>query len=205
MSQPMSRPMSRPVSRRALVVGVLLLIAAAAALAGAAALGWARVGFDVPLRGIVTVRVTGSDLLPALGPLALLALAGVAAVLATGGWTRRMLGTVLLVAAIPPVMGAVRVTDERRLVQAAVTAGELPARSVPDGTVTVLFAGPALATAGAVLLAGAGVVLVLRGHRMPRMGRRYSAPTARASEPQDQELWERIDAGEDPTAPGDPR
>ncbi len=187
------------------MASVLLLIAAAAALGGAAALGWARVGFQVPLRGIVTVRVAGSDLLPALGPLALLALAAVAAVLSTGGWTRRVLGAVLLGAAIPPAVGVAWVADERRLVQTAVTAGGLPARSVPDGTVTVLLAGPALATAGAVLLTGTGAVLVLRGHRMPRMGRRYSAPTARTSEPQDLELWERIDAGEDPTASGDPR
>ena len=61
----------------------------------------------------------------------------------------------------------------------------------------------ALAFAGVVLLAGAGALLVLRGHHMPRMGSRYRAPAARASGPQ--ELWERIDAGEDPTARGDPR
>lgn len=192
-------------SRRALLVTVVLLIGAAAALGGSAALGWARVGFEVPLRGTVTVQVDGADLAPALGPLALLALAAVAAVLATGGWARRLFGVLLLFVAVPPAMGVVRVADEGRLVEIAVSVDQLPARSVPDGTVTVLPAGPALAGLGAVLLAAAGAALVLRGHRMPRMGRRYRAPTAPPAVPRDQELWERIDAGEDPTAPGDPR
>ena len=89
--------------------------------------------------------------------------------------------------------------------ETALSAGRMPARAVPDGSVTVLLAGPVFAAVGTVLLVVAAVVLVLRGHRMPRMGRRYRAPTARPAEPQDQELWERIDAGEDPTVPGDPR
>ena len=193
------------VSKRALLATVVLLIAAAAALGAASALGWAHVGFRVPLRGIVGVRMVGADLIPTLGPLALLAVAAVAAVSATGGWLRRVLGVVLLFAAVPPAIGALRVAEEGRVVGAALSAGRLPARAVPDGSVTVLLAGPVFATAGTVLLAAAAVVLVLRGHRMPRMGRRYRAPTARPAELEDQELWERIDAGEDPTVPGDPR
>jgi uncharacterized membrane protein (TIGR02234 family) len=191
------------VKRGALPAAVALLIAAAAALGGAAALGWARVGFQAPLRGSVPVRVTGSDLVPVLGPLALLAVASVAAVLATGGWARRLLGVLLAGAAVPAALGVARVSDQSRLVAAAVSAAGRADRAVPDGTVAVLAAGPVLATAGVVLLAGAGALLVLRGHRMPRMGSRYRAPAARASRPR--ELWERIDAGEDPTAQGDPR
>jgi hypothetical protein len=48
-------------------------------------------------------------------------------------------------------------------------------------------------------------MLMLCGHRMPRMGRRYRVPADRASVPQERQLWERIDAGEDPTVPDDPR
>ena len=193
------------VGKRALAAAVVLLIAAAAALGAASALGWAQIGFQVPLRGIVGVRVVGADLVPTLGPLALLALAAVAAVFATGGWLRRVFGALLLCAAIPPAIGVLRVAEEGRLVGTALSSGGLPARSVPDGSVTVLVAGPVLGAAGAVLLGAAGAVLVLRGHRMPRMGRRYRAPVPRPVELQDQELWERIDAGEDPTGPGDPR
>jgi uncharacterized membrane protein (TIGR02234 family) len=189
------------------VATVLLLVVAGAALGGAAALDWARVGFQVPLRGAVAVRVTGADLVPALGPLALLALAAVAAVLATGGWARRLLGALLLLTALPAGLGLAPLADQGRLVGAAVSVGALPARSVPDGTVTVLVAGPALTAVAAVLLAAAGAALLWCGHRMPRMGRRYRVPAARAAGPASgpQGLWERIDAGEDPTASDDPR
>ena len=183
----------------------MLLTAASAALGSAAMLGWARLGFQVPLRGVVEVQVDGSEVLPVLAPLAVLALAAVAAVLATGGWARWLLGALLLVAAVLPAVGALRVTDGSWLTEAAVSAAGLPARSVPAGTATVLPVGPGLAAGGAALLAAAGVALVVRGHRMPRLGRRYQAPTVRPSGSPDERLWERMDAGEDPTASGHPR
>ena len=180
----------------------MLLIAASAVLGGAAMLGWAQVGFHVPLRGIVEVRVDGSEAMPALPTLAVFALAAVAAVLATGGWARWLLGALLLVTAVPPAVGALRVTDESWLTGAAVSTTGLPARAVPAGTAMVLLAGPGFAAGGAVLLAAAGVALLARGHRMPRLGRRYQVPTARPPEPRDGQLWDQMDAGEDPTAPG---
>jgi uncharacterized membrane protein (TIGR02234 family) len=194
-----------PASRGALAVTIVLLITASAALGSAAMLGWARVGFQVPLRGIVEVRVDGSEVLPVLTPLAVLALAAVAAVLATGGWARWLLGALLLVAAVPPVLGVLRVTDGSGLTGAAVAG--LPARSVPAGTDMVLPVGPGFAAGGAMLLAAGGVALVVRGHRMPRLGRRYQVPrTVRSAEsPDERLLWERMDVGEDPTASGHPR
>lgn len=195
-------------NRRALLAVVALLLAGAAALGGAATVAWGRAGFQVPQRGVLTVPVDGADLLPALGPLALLAVAAVAAVVATGSWARRVLGALLVIAAVPPALAVLGVGDRARLAAAAAAAAELPARSTPDGSVAILTAGPGLAAAGAILIAGAGVALLLRGHRMPRMGSRYRVPRPAGSEPQpapDRQLWERIDAGEDPTASGDPR
>jgi Tryptophan-associated transmembrane protein (Trp_oprn_chp) len=194
-------------ARRALTATIAALITASAMLGGAAALGWAQLTAQVPLRGIVQVRVSGSAVLPALTPLALLALAAVAAVLATPGWARWLLGAVLLVAAAPPIVAGLEVLQGRWLTDVAMSAAELPARSVPAGTATALWAGPVLAAGGAALLAAAGATLVARGQRMPRLDRRYQAPTARASGPPPPEgrLWERMDAGEDPTAPGHPR
>ncbi len=179
-----------------------MLIAAAAALGGATMLGWAQVDLQMPKRGIIESRMDGSEVVPALAPLALLALAAVAAVLATGGWARRLLGGLLLVAAVPPILGVLRAADEGWLIAAAVSTAE--ARLVHAGKITVLPAGPGFATVGAVLLVAAGVALVIRGHRMPRLGRRYQAPTSRRTGPEDG-LWERMDAGEDPTVLGHPR
>jgi uncharacterized membrane protein (TIGR02234 family) len=193
---------------RELTTTVVLLIAAAAALAGAGVLGWARVDLQMPQRGIVEVRVAGSMLLPVLTPLAVLALAAVAAVLATGGWTRRLLGGLLLAAAAPPALGVLKVADDGWLVATGSSAAGWSAGSVDAGMVTIRPAGPGFAVAGAVLLVAAGVALVVRGHRMPRLGRRYRVPTARASSPPEDSpdgLWARMDVGEDPTASGHPR
>lgn len=194
-------------SRTALAATVAALVAASAALGGAATLGWAQVDVQAPLRGIVVVRLDGAAVFPALGALAVLTLAAVAAVLAISGWVRWLLGALLLGAAVPPILAVLGVFDERRLGALAMSAADRPARSVPLGSATVLLWGPALAVAGAGLLAAAGLALVARGHRMPRLGRRYQAPIARPIEQAipDGRLWERMDAGEDPTASGHPR
>jgi Tryptophan-associated transmembrane protein (Trp_oprn_chp) len=200
--------LERPAARRVLLATIVALIAASAALGGAAALGWAQIAVQTPLRGTVGVRLAGSDVLPALGPLAGVALAAVAAVLATGGRVRWLLGALLLGAAVPPTVAALHVFDARWLTGVAMSAAQRPARSVPVGAATALFAGPVLAAAGAALLAAAGVALIGWGHRMPRLGRRYQSPIARSDgrvHPDDGQFWERMDAGEDPTSPGHPR
>lgn len=191
----------------ALVVTIATLIAASAALGGAAALGWAQIDVQAELRGIVQQRLTGSAVFSALGPLAVLALAAMAAVLASSGWVRWLLGALLLGAAVLPIVAVLRVLDAHALTAAAMAATDRPARSVPIGQATVLVPGPALAVAGAVFLAIAGVALVVRGHRMPRLGRRYEAPGARRGRQlaADGRLWDRLDTGEDPTASGHPR
>jgi uncharacterized membrane protein (TIGR02234 family) len=180
---------------------VLLLVAAAAVLGAAAALPWGRVTFQVPLRGVVPVEVDGAALEPALGPLALLALATVAATLATAGRARWVLGLLVMLAAVPAARGAASVRDPGELVQAA--AGELPARAEPTGDVVVLAAGPVLAVLGAVLLALTGGMLALAGRRMPGLGSRYRVPAARRVAPGSPEhrWWDALDAGEDPTDP----
>lgn len=205
----------RASARRALAAAIVLLIVAAAMLSAAATLGWAQLDLQVPLRGIVQVRVKGSAVLPALVPLALLALAAVAAALATPRRVRWLLGAVLLAAAVPPAVAGLRATGlggtgGHWLTGAASSALELPARSVPAGMATVLWAGPALAVGGAGMLAAAGITLGVRGHRMPRLARRYQASIARSRGrlhqlPPEKGFWERMDTGEDPTASGYPR
>lgn len=195
---------SVPAGWRVLGATVLLLVAAAAALGAAAALPWARAAFRVPLRGIVAVEVDGAALVPALAPLALLALAAVAATAATAGWARRVLGLLVVLAAVPAARGAVSVRDPGGVVEAA--AGELPARAEPAGDVVMLAAGPVLGVLGAVLLATAGVALALAGRRMPGLGSRYRVPAARRVAPAgpadpDRRWWDALDAGEDPTDP----
>ncbi|WP_051385946.1 Trp biosynthesis-associated membrane protein [Actinokineospora inagensis] len=158
------------------MIGLLLL--AAAALWGSSRLAWGqsthvRPGTDVT----VAVAVPGSTAAPALVPLAVLALAAVAGVLAVGGQWRRWLGLVVAAAGAVPVWNA--------LFQHT------------DGTE---FAGRAVAVVGGSLTIAAGVLLLLRGHQTPRLGGRYRSPgAARETARDEQDLWQALSEGEDPT------
>lgn len=185
-------------TRRLLVVAVLLLGVAAAVLAGSSAAVWLRPSFDTAFRGQVAVAVTGGEWQPALVPLALLALAGVAGALATGGWVRRVVGGLLAAAGVWAVLLGV-------LPQFGVGPGAArhAVSQVPTGgTLSEVVIEPwtLLASLGGLLLVGGGLLLVLRARAMPRLGARYSAPgTARRAPDPERRLWEALDSGDDPT------
>ncbi|CRK58801.1 Tryptophan-associated membrane protein [Alloactinosynnema sp. L-07] len=107
----------------------------------------------------------------ALVPLALFDLAAVAAVLALGPVPRRIVG--LLVAGLGVIAVVLSVG-------------------------TPFLWGRALAVTGGVLMVAAGILLLLRGHRMPRLGAKYAAPGAAADAEPD--LWRSLSEGDDPTA-----
>ncbi|SDC28358.1 Trp biosynthesis-associated membrane protein [Actinokineospora iranica] len=165
---------------RPLWIVVALLPAAAAALWGASRLAWgsavrSRPGTDAT----VTVDVPGAELAPALVPLALVALAAVAGVLALGGLPRRVLGAVVALTGMAPIWTGLFTHSD-----------------------TAAFGGRALALAGGALMVAAGILLLLRGHRMPRLGGKYKSPgAAKESARTEQDLWQALSEGEDPTAP----
>ncbi|CCH34080.1 Trp biosynthesis-associated membrane protein [Actinosynnema sp. NPDC047251] len=116
----------------------------------------------------------GEVVLPALVPLALLCLAAIAAVVALSGLVRRLLGVVVLAAGAAALWSAVAEPGE--------------------------LLGRATAGLGGVLVLGAGVVLVVRGAAMPRLGGGYQTPGAakRSADPE-RELWNALERGDDPT------
>lgn len=108
--------------------------------------------------------------------LAAFALAAIAGVLAAGGWFRRVLGGLVLLVAIG---GGVLLWDGLSL------------HSV---------VGSALAVFGLLALACGGILVLARGHRMPRMGGKYAASSeVRRSVDADRRLWDSLDSGADPT------
>ena len=165
-----------------LIAAALLL--GAAALWGSSELTWVAEQRDLSMGATTLHTETGSEHTAALVPLAVLSLAAIAGVVATGGWARRVLGAVLVVAGAAVV--AVGVVDI----------------DLGDGSETVsIVAGRGLAVLAGLLLVGAGSTAVRLARRMPRLGSRYAAPANRRSQRDpDTELWDRLSAGDDPTA-----
>lgn len=138
---------------------MILLPAGAAALWGSSRLSWDGTG--------------GAERAPALVPLAMLAVTGVAGVLATSGWPRRLVGLLLGLAGL--AAGWVVFSHG-------------------------LWLSSSLALLGGILLVAAGFLLVRAGHRMPRLGARYEAPAAaKTGVDPEKDMWRALSEGDDPT------
>ncbi|WP_344868052.1 Trp biosynthesis-associated membrane protein [Amycolatopsis ultiminotia] len=166
---------------------ILALLLGALALWGASRLVWFAEFRDEGVRGVVQYTENGAQRATALVPLALLALAGVAGVIATGGWARRLLGVVLVLAGAAGVWSGVT----------GVHFGSGP--GLPG---TEILLGHGLATLGGILVALGGLAAVKWAGTAKRLGARYSAPGAkRVRRDPDTELWEALSGGTDPTDP----
>lgn len=179
---------------------MLLLLLAALALWGSSTLTWVEQRFQTAFSGVVNTSGTGAQAQPELGPLALAVLTAIAAVLATSGWLRRVLG-VLVTAG-----GGLLAWLSTAWVSGRAVSGIPPqSAGTPVGPPSVHAFGPALALVAAVLVASAGLVVVLREARIPAMGAKYSAPGTRREKPRDpdKQLWEALDEGRDPTDDAD--
>jgi hypothetical protein len=181
------------------LVGVCgALVAAAAALWGASALTWVL----VRPTGRAAVELTGAVVAPALTGLALVALAGVAGVVATGGVLRRLVGVLLVGAAVWVVAVVVPVWtgDPAAVAAAATPPGGVPPAALA-GQPAAATAAPLLALGGALALLGGGLVVLLREPRLPRLGARYAAGSRPpAVQDPDRAAWADLDEGRDPTA-----
>jgi hypothetical protein len=132
------------------------LAGAAVALWGSTRLDW---GADPPRFG---------------GGLALVALAGFAGAVAVGGWGKRLVGALVVLAGL--LAGGATVSA--------------------DGT------GPGrwIALLGAVLLVAAGALVVRLTARLPTLGARYRSAAPRgASGDRDKDMWDGLSRGQDPT------
>jgi uncharacterized membrane protein (TIGR02234 family) len=170
---------------------VLLCLAGAGLLLLALSRSWLsfRLGANPPLPGR-TVTASGADLVPGARALALLGLAGVAAVPATRSWGRVFVGLLLVAAGAGAGVAVLR---------AVVDPGPAVVRVVADVHVTDdvgLGPWPYAALLGALLLVAAGLLTAVRGRAWSGLGARYDAPT----QPKKESLWDALDRGDDPTA-----
>jgi uncharacterized membrane protein (TIGR02234 family) len=212
--------------------GIALLTGAvgAAVILLAAREQWAQAVFTQPSPlPAQVVSVSGNDLTPVAGALALCALAGLAAVIATRGVLRRVAGVLLAlfgagagVAVMTSVTAATVLSVAASQVASPATAAEsgtaagstTSGSSGSSGLVLSVTGGHAVMTGtswhvlvllGALLVFAAGLATALRGPDWPVMSAKYDAPGAKdAALPQDRALdsatmWESLNGGVDPT------
>lgn len=191
-SAPGGRP--SPTGRRELAYAVLLCLAGAGLAVWATTRPWAvEVTLrPAPLPELRTER-SGAAMLPWLPALALVALAGAGAVLATRDGVRRVVGLVVL-----SLGGAVAAGGGFALVTGL------------DGELSRQW--PALCLVGGMLVTVGGGWTAWRGASWPAMGARYERPagaSTRGSTPRPttrvvpgrrtMDAWDALDRGEDPT------
>lgn len=186
---------------RGTVVVVAGVVLGAALVAGGALPTWWTLQWQGAVTAAQLTSLTGRQSAPALLPLALAAVAGLAAVAASRGVARRLLGALLMLVGVLSGWAAVSGISDRPV--SALQDAQPQAQQVLSGSRNLI--GPALSLTGTalVLLAGAAVLAGLFAGR--GMGSRFSRhqpePGAAGSGPvQDADLWKRLDAGEDPTA-----
>lgn len=156
-----------------------------------------------PLRADV-LHVSGRTVDAAPTAFALVALAGVVAVLATRGTLRRVVGAVLVLSGLGIVW------------RAAVSAGPVSAHrartlvaghhSTVDVSTVVQHVSthalwPALTVGCGILVTASGALVAWRGHRWVVMSARYEAAPSAETDPAKAAatLWTALDRGEDPT------
>jgi hypothetical protein len=146
---------------------------------------WAQA--QVPLvGGIGAARqqdLTGRDLQPLAAVCGWVALAGVAGVLATRGWGRSAVATVVLVAGVGGLAGAVTFALD-------------PDGAAIDASSVTATQAWVLAAAGGILVVVAACWTIARGRSWPVMGTRYERGATSRPE---RSAWDLQDMGQDPT------
>ena len=160
-------------------------------------------------------ELTGSDVAPAAGALGVVIVAAALAVLASGGWFRRVIGLVVVLMALAGCWATF--TDPADAIDRTVAESVTFSTGEPvasDGTVW-----PWVALVAFVVAALLGLVVTRYGAAWPTMGRRYEAPAAgtvgaasgdaagdtAGPEQTEADLWKSLDHGIDPTDSDDAR
>jgi hypothetical protein len=175
------------------------LVAAAALLWGGSVAVW----YVVPLPGRPAIELTGAEVSAVPGGVALLALAGVAGVVAARGPLRRTVGLLLGAAGVGTVLIAVPALLTGRFAAGAAGLPRPPVGLPVDalsGQPADPTIAPLLSVAGAALLLAIGLFVLLGEPRLAYLGARYGAARRHTGglDP-DRVAWHELDAGRDPT------
>jgi uncharacterized membrane protein (TIGR02234 family) len=179
--------------RRELLVAIVLCLVGSAFVLVAVSRAWVSYSAGTAPLPTRSFAVSGHRLVPGARALALVGLAGIAAIPATRRLARVAVGVVVSLAGLG--IGAVVVRALADPDAAMRRAGPFTDFHVADGS--DLGSWPYVALVGAVSLFAAGALVVVRGGAWASMAARYEAPSERRRT--DGSLWEALDRGEDPT------
>ncbi len=188
--------------RRGLVVALLLLAAGAGLLFLAAGQPWGSAAAADPGMPSLAVTLTGREAALVVPAAAVVALSGLAGLLATGRVGRIVVGVLLVAVGAAAAVSAATFRGSAVEVLARALADRAGA-PVPAAATTTSWWAPALL--GGLLVLTAGALAVVRGGRWPRLGARYErAADARPSaapggDATSADVWAALDRGEDPT------
>jgi uncharacterized membrane protein (TIGR02234 family) len=161
-----------------------------------------------PAADVVT-HVSGRDLEPAVIGLAVVALAGAVAVLATRGLAKRLVGALIALAGLgiawrsALALTAVGPDRARSLLNDGLTGAGIDVNVSPH--VATHPVAPVFVLLGGLLIAAGGGLVAARGREWSTLSGRYEAPTkaaqsVRAAAPaSDLAVWTALDRGDDPT------
>jgi hypothetical protein len=176
---------TRQRSRSSWLISLALLVASLL-LWVSSRLVWTSEFRDAGVRGMVLDTHNGAQAAGALVPLAILALAGIAGMLAAGHWLRKVLAGVLVLAGI--ATGWIALSG----ISFGADHSGLPIVSMLIARSLALLAG--------ILLLVAGLWGMRGTRRRSQLGSRYNAPGGKqAARDPETELWEALSQGEDPT------
>lgn len=199
--------------RRLYAPAVLAGVVAGAVMLFAGSRTWASAEVAPAGMTVDDVDVTGATSVPLVSAMAFVVMASAVAVMASGGWLRRAIGVLIVVAAgaaaVAVVMAGSAIDDAVRdavAVSPSMTGGSDEGETFVDAADQTVWRWIALVSALVGVVAGAAVIRYAKA--WPRMGSRYDAPTAptrhEVSKPAEErdaaDLWKALDEGDDPTA-----
>lgn len=199
MTAPAREAGAKPASRgREALLAAGVCAAGAVLVVYASGRTWATV--DPAAQGAENLQVAG-EALAATGSLGWASLAALAALAATRGRARILVGVLLALLGAAVCALSLTAADGASVARAAAEASALFNAADPHTVTTTAW--PLWSAAGGVLTVLAGVFTAVRGHRWPGMSARYDRGSkaggrVRADDPV--ALWKSLDRGEDPTA-----
>jgi len=144
---------------------------------------------DVQAVGLLAV--SGGSVVSIAAAAPIIGFAGLAGVIGSRGWLRRIVGVVVAIAGIVLCVSAMRFLSSMA-VGLPIPGGV--GASGDQNVVTVSTVWPVVAIVAGVLLLIGGLLTTAVGHRWPTLGEGYERKTA-----QPRDAWEALDAGSDPT------